>query len=331
MSNRAHVVVVSGASAGIGRAAAEAFGRQGARVALIARDAERLEQAKSAVEFAGGEALAIAQDVTDAEGIDQAADRIEAHFGPIDVWVNSAMATVYGPFISMTPDEFRQVNETTYLGTVYGTMSALKRMQARNHGTIVQVGSALAYRGIPLQSAYCGAKHAIRGFTDSIRTELRYQGSRVNLTMVQLGAFNTPQFEWGRNHMERRPQPLPPIYQPEVAAEAIVWAARHPRREVSVGWASVMTRIGQKLAPRFMDWYMARNAWQGQLTGEPAKIREDNLFHPVSGPYGSHGRFNNNARRSSLQFELYRHRALVGLAVGTLAAAAVGYQQRRRR
>ncbi len=317
---QAPVVMITGASAGIGRATAEAFGHSGARIGLIARGRERLEATRDAVKAAGGDALVLPVDVADAEGVEQAAIDLEAQFGPLDIWVNSAMATVFSPLARMTPDEFRRVTDTTYHGTVYGTMAALKRMLPRDRGTIVQVGSALAYRGIPLQSAYCGAKHAIRGFTDSLRSELLHERSRVKLTMVQLGAFNTPQFDWNRNHMPRRPQPLPPMFQPEVAAKAIMWAASHPRREVSVGLASVLTQLGQKVLPGFMDRYMARNAWDGQMADESAvPFRKDNLFEPVAGNYGSHGRFDDQAKNASVQALLSRHRGLVTGLGGTAA------------
>jgi short-subunit dehydrogenase len=308
-----------------------AFARRGARLGLLARDAARLEELCRAVEQAGGRALALSVDVTDAEAVEDAADRVEDELGPIEVWINSAMATVFAPVSELTPKEFDQVTATTYLGTVYGTMAALRRMEPRNRGTIVQVGSALAYRSIPLQAAYCGAKAAVRGFTDSLRSELIYEGSQVKLTMVQLGAFNTPQFDWGRNRMPRRPQPVPPIYQPEVAARAIVWAAAHPRREVNVGAASVLAKLGQKLLPGFMDWHMARQAWEGQMTEAPAQERDDNLFAPVPGDYGSHGRFDDQAKSYSLQFELSRRRGLLGsLAAGAAVAAVAGWAGARR-
>jgi short-subunit dehydrogenase len=230
------VVVVTGASAGIGRATARAFGARGALVGMIARGRDGLEGVRREIEAAGGQALVCPVDVADAAQVEAAADRVEAAFGPIDVWVNDAMVTVFGPIDAVTPAEFRHVTEVTYLGTVYGTMAALKQMRARNRGAIVQLGSALAYRSISLQAAYCGAKSAVRGFTDALRYELLHDGCAVHLTLVQLSAFNTPQFDWARNHMPREPQPLPPIFQPEVAAEAIVWAAHHKRREVWVGW-----------------------------------------------------------------------------------------------
>ncbi len=333
MKHTRKVIVITGASAGIGRAAAIEFARSGASIGLIARDRGRLDSTLQAVERAGGRGLVLPLDVSDPERLEQAADRVEQELGPIDVWVNSAMATVFGPVHELSAEEVARVTETTYLGTVYGTMAALKRMRPHNRGSIVQVGSALAYRSIPLQAAYCGAKAAIRGFTDSLRSELIYEGSRINLTMVQLGAFNTPQFEWGRNHIQRRPQPVPPIYQPELAARAIVWAAENRRREIDVGGASVLSRLGQKIAPRLMDWYMARQAWQGQLSDEPvAPRRQDNLFDAAPGDYGSHGRFDAQAHGSSLQFELSRNRGLLGsmLAGAAVAATAARRSQRHR-
>ncbi len=245
------VVAITGASAGVGRATVREFAKRspGARIGLLARNGDGLEGAKREVEAAGGEALAIPTDVADAGRVEEAARRIEEELGEIDVWVNDAMATVFSPFKEVSPEEYRRATEVTYLGYVYGTMAALKRMLPRDRGTIVQVGSALSYRGIPLQAAYCGAKFAIRGFTDSVRTELMHEGSNVHLTMVQLPALNTPQLDVGRTHLPRHPQPVPPIFQPEVAADAIYWAAHHKRREVYVGTPTVATILGNKAAP----------------------------------------------------------------------------------
>src|SRR3954469_3913912 len=286
------VVVVTGASAGAGRAAVRLFARKGADVALIARGKDGLEAAKREVESYGRRALVLPTDVSDADAVEKAADSAEYELGPIDVWVNVAMVSVFSPFLEMTPAEFKRVTEVTYLGYVYGTMSALKRMQTRNRGTIVQVGSALAYRSIPLQAAYCGAKHGIAGFTDSIRSELEHQNSKVHITMVHLPAMNTPQFDWCRTKLPGNPQPVPPIYQPEVAARAIVWASSHRRREVYVGWPTVKAIYGQQVAPSYADRYLAKNAYDGQQTTEPVSPqRPDNLFEPAEGDYSAHGRF----------------------------------------
>lgn len=327
------VVVVTGASAGIGRATARSFGARGAAVGLIARGRDGLEGARREIEAAGGRALVLPADVADAEQVEAAADRIEAAFGPIDVWVNDAMVTVFGPVDAVTAAEFKHVTEVTYLGTVHGTMAALKRMRPRNRGAIVQVGSALAYRSIPLQAPYCAAKSAIRGFTDSLRCELLHDGCDVHLTMVQLSAFNTPQFDWARNHMDREPQPLPPIFQPEVAADAIVWAAHHRRREVWVGWPAVKAILGNRVAPGLLDRMMARSGWGGQLSERPVRSsRPDNLRYPVPGDHGARGRFSACARPHSWQFWLTSHAAPVlgaSAAAVLIGAVALGLTTRR--
>jgi short-subunit dehydrogenase len=321
--SNAEVVVVTGASAGVGRATARAFGARGASVGLIARGRDGLEAARREIEAAGGRALVLPVDVADAAQVEAAADRVEAAFGPIDVWVNDAMLTVFGPVHAISAAEFRRVTEVTYLGTVHGTMAALKRMRPRNRGAIVQVGSALAYRSIPLQAPYCGAKSAIRGFTDALRCELLHDGSAVHLTMVQLSAFNTPQFDWARNHMDREPQPLPPIFQPEVAADAIVWAAHHRRREVWVGWPAVKAILGNRVMPGVLDRMMARSAYAGQLSGRPMSPgRPDNLWQAVPGDHGARGRFSERARAHSWQFWLTSHAAPV--AGASAAALLIG-------
>ena len=268
-SNKGEVVVITGASAGVGRATAQAFAKRGARIGLIARGKAGLEGARADVENAGGEALPIMADVARSEEVEAAAESIEKEFGPIDIWVNNAMTTVFSPFKEITADEFKRATEVTYLGTVYGTMAAIKRMYPRNRGSIVQVGSALAYRSIPLQAPYCGAKHAIAGFTDSLRSELIHDCSDIHLTMVQMPALNTPQFSWCKTKLPRHPQPVPPIFQPEVAAEAIVWAAHHRRREVFVGAPTVQAIEGNKVAPGILDTYLARTCYDGQQTEEP--------------------------------------------------------------
>src|SRR3989441_1933676 len=268
MKEKPEVVVITGASAGVGRAMVQAFARRGARLGLIARGPDGLEATRAEVEQLGGSALVFGADVADAEKIEEAAARVEEEFGPIDIWVNNAMVSVFSPVKEMTAEEFRRVTEVTYLGVVYGTLTALKRMLPRDWGSIVQVGSALAYRGIPLQAAYCGAKHAIQGFTESLRCELLHDKSNVRVTMVQLPAMNTPQFSWVKSRLPRKPQPVPPIYQPEVAAEALVWAADHDRRELWVGLPTCKAIVGERVIPGLLDHYLARIGYQDQQTDE---------------------------------------------------------------
>ncbi|MES1166119.1 MAG: SDR family oxidoreductase [Verrucomicrobiota bacterium] len=318
MKTKREVVVVTGASGGVGRAVAREFGRHGAAVALLARGTEGLEAAQQEIERMGGEAIALPTDVSQADQVELAAAEAERRLGPIDVWVNDAMATVFAPIWELTADEFRRATEVTYLGVVYGTQCALRRMMGRDRGTIVQVGSALAHRSIPLQSAYCGAKHAIIGFTDSVRSELLHRKSHVHLTVVNLPGVNTPQFDWGRNKMPHQAQPVPPIYQPEVPARAIYWAAHHRRREMDVGFSTVGAIIGNKFIPGLLDRYLARKAISGQQTKQLHRPDQpDNLFTPVAGDHGAHGRFDARARRHSVQSWMTRHRGLVaaGLAV----------------
>jgi len=326
-SNRDQVVVVTGASAGVGRAVVREFARQGAHVGLIARGRERLEATKREVEEAGGKAFVLPTDVADAQQVEAAAERVEQELGPIDIWVNDAMTTVFAPFLEITPDEFKRATEVTYLGQVYGTMAALKRMKSRNRGTIVQIGSALAYRSIPLQSAYCGAKHAVVGFTDSIRSELIHDKSDVHITAVMLPAMNTPQFSWCRTRLPRHPQPVPPIFQPEVAARAVVWAANHKRREVYVGWPTLEAIYGQEIAPSYADRYLAKHAYGGQETPEPVSPdRPDNLFEPAQGDFAAHGIFDQRASDFSLQSWMNLHRgtiSLMGAGLVVLAFAAL--------
>lgn len=330
-SNKPEVVVVTGASAGLGRAIVREFAREGASIGLLARGRDRLEEARREVEALGGQALVLPTDVADAEAVEQAAEAVEREFGPIDIWINNAMATIFAPFDQVTPEEFKRATEVTYLGYVYGALAALKRMKPRDRGVIVQVGSALAYRSIPLQSAYCEAKHAVVGFTDSLRSELLHDGSKVHITMAHLPALNTPQFEWSRSRMPRHPQPVPPIFQPEVAARAIIWAARHHRREVSVGLPTVVAIQGQKIAPGLADRYLAKTGYESQQTNEPAATdRPDNLFAPLPGDYGAHGRFDERARTRSLQFWLNRHRSIVALISGGLTGMAIGAWNRRK-
>ena len=275
------VVVITGASAGLGRATAREFGRHGAKVALFARGVEGLEAAKREIEAAGGSAMVIALDVADASAIEKAAAAVEQEFGPIDIWVNNAMASVFSPVKEMQPEEYKRVTEVTYLGVVYGTLAALKRMLPRDRGMIVQVGSALANRSIPLQSAYCAAKHAIAGFTDSLRCELIHDKSNVGVTMVQMPALNTPQFGWVKSRLRHKAQPVPPIFQPEIGAKAIYWAAHHSRREIYVGWSTVEAIIGNKLVPSLLDRYLGKTGFASQQTSEPEDPnRPNNLWTP---------------------------------------------------
>jgi NAD(P)-dependent dehydrogenase (short-subunit alcohol dehydrogenase family) len=321
---RPRVVVVTGASAGIGRASALAFAERGDRVALLARGTTGLDAAAREVRECGGTALPISVDVSDHEALERAADRVEDELGPIDVWVNNAFTSVFAPFMEIEPEEFRRVTEVTYVGVVYGTKAALRRMLPRDRGAIVQVGSALAYRAIPLQSPYCAAKFAIRGFTDSLRSELAHKGSAVHLTMVQLPAVNTPQFDWSRNRMPRRAQPVPPIFQPEVAAEAILFAAQARRREVWVGSSTVKAILANRLVPGMLDRYLGQAGYDGQMSDEPAPADADgNLFEPMPGDHGAHGRFDREAspRSPALWATMHRGGLLTGLAVGVAIAA----------
>ncbi|MBU6428435.1 MAG: SDR family oxidoreductase [Cyanobacteria bacterium REEB65] len=328
---RPEVVVITGGSAGVGRATVRRFAREGARVVLLARGSVGLEAARREVEELGGEGLAIVTDVALPEAVEAAAQAAEQHFGPIDVWINDAMATVFSRFQDVSPEEFKRVTEVTYLGQVYGTMAALKRMLRRDRGVIVNVGSALAYRSIPLQSAYCGAKHAIVGFTDSLRCELEHDQRHVRLTVVHLPGMNTPQFTWGRNKMGRMPQPVPPIFEPEVAADAIYWAAHHDRREVFVGGSTFVAIQGQKIAPGIGDRYLARTGFDSQMhDGIPALDKPDNLFEPVAGDFGARGPFAGRACDQSYYTWTTLHRSLVSLGAGMLALAGLCLWIRRR-
>jgi NAD(P)-dependent dehydrogenase (short-subunit alcohol dehydrogenase family) len=316
------VVVVTGAGSGVGRATARAFASLGAAVGLIARGEDSLEAAAKEVASAGGRALVLPTDVADADAVERAASRVEGELGPVEVWVNNAMTSVLAPFAETSAEEFRRVTEVTYLGQVYGTKAALRRMLPRDRGSIVCVGSALAYRGIPLQAAYCGAKHAVQGLTESVRAELAHDGSRVRITMVQLPAINTPQFEVVLSRLPHRPQPVPPIYQPEVAARAIVWASMHRRREVWVGGSTTATLLANQLAPGLLDRYLARTGYQGQQTSQRADPeRPSNLWEPVPGDRGAHGPFDHRAHPRSAQAWTSRHH---GLLAGTAALAAAG-------
>lgn len=325
-TDRREVVVVTGASAGLGRAIVRAFARAGAHIGLLARGRDGLESARAEVEALGGKALTIPVDVADAEAIEEAAEMVEREFGPIDIWINNAMVSVFSPVKKMTPEEYKRVTEVTYLGVVYGTLAALKRMLPRDRGVIVQVGSALAYRGIPLQSAYCAAKHAIQGFQDSLRSELIHDGSNVRVTMVQLPAMNTPQFSWVKSRLPRKPQPVPPIYQPEIGADAVLFAAHNDRREMYVGHPTVEAIIGDKIAPGFADWYLARNGYDAQQTDESVEPdRRDNLWEPVPGDHGAHGTFDDRASISSPQLWVSKNRKWLAMAgAASVAGFALG-------
>lgn len=354
------VVVVTGASAGVGRAVVRAFARQGAYIGLLARGRAGSEGARRDVEELGGKALVLPTDVSDADQVEQAAAAVERVFGPIDVWVNDAFCSVFSPAKKMTPDDYRRVTEVTYLGFVYGTLAALKRMLPRDRGIIIQVGSALAYRGIPLQSAYCAAKHAIQGFTESVRCELIHDKSKVKITMVQMPALNTPQFTWSKSRMPRKAQPVPPIYQPEVAADAVVYAAHHCRREWYVGGSTAMVITANKLMPGYGDHYLARNGYEAQMhDGHENPDRPNNLYEPIDQDrdFGAHGQFDDRAHPHSVQLWLDQRRdwialsaavggvcaavrngprkfwrgGLIGLAMGTLGAVGLAALEGRRR
>ena len=320
---------VTGASAGAGRAAAEELARRGARVALVARGEERLAATRGQIERDGGEALSITADVADPSQVEDAAARAERELGDIEVWVNSAMTSVLAEVAHTRPAEFRRVTEVTYLGSVYGTMAALQRMLPRDRGVIVQVGSALSRRGIPLQAAYCGAKHALQGFLDSLRTELLHNGSHVRVTMVQLPGLNTPQFGWVRTRLDQHPQPMPPIYQPEIAGRAVAWAAEHPRREVWVGGSTIKAIVGSTAVPGLVDRYLARKGYEAQQTEwrlDPE--RADNLFQAPPGDPGAHGPFDGRARSRSAQLWVNTHRGALALGGAAAAAAAAAIARR---
>ncbi|HLG87349.1 MAG TPA: SDR family oxidoreductase [Alphaproteobacteria bacterium] len=328
------IVAITGASAGVGRAVAREFARHAWDVALIARGCDRLSETAREIEQYGVRSLPISVDVADFSAVEAAAERIETELGPIDIWINNAMATVFAPVSNIKPDEFRRATEVTYLGQVHGTMVALTRMRTRDRGVIVNIGSALAYRAIPLQAAYCGAKFAVRGFTDALRCELLHDGTAVDLVMVHLPAVNTPQFDWALNKTGRKAQPVPPIFQPEVAARAIYFAATHPkRRELWVGLSSVKAILGNELAPGLLDRLLANTGYSGQLTDEESpRNAPANLFEPVPGDFGAHGRFEQKARSFSGQLTMARHpiAATAALIVGALALGVTFLGSRRR-
>ena len=322
--SKPEVVVVTGASGGVGRAVAHAFAKRGAHVGLLARGREGLEGAAREVRELGGEALIVPTDVAEHAQVEAAAEAVEERFGEIDVWVNDAMSTVFARFSDTEPEEFKRATEVTYLGAAYGTMVALKRMRARDRGKIVQVGSALAYRAIPLQAAYCGAKFGIRGFTDSIRTELRHEKSKVQITMVQLPGINTTQFSWCRSKLPDHPMPVPPIYQPEIPAEAVYWAAHHRRRELWVGYSAIAAILGTRLAPSVIgDWYLGKTGISGQQVKDMPVHGErvGNLFAPVEGDAATHGIFDAKAKTHSPLLWASTHRPLLAGAIAGLAGA----------
>jgi short-subunit dehydrogenase len=327
------VVVITGASAGVGREVTRAFARRGDSLALIARDTERLEAARAEAEAAGARAIACPLDVSDAAAVDDAATRIEAQLGPIDVWINNAMAATLAFVHETAPEDYRRVIEVTHLGQVHGTLAALKHMRPRDRGVIVMVGSALAYRGIPLQAGYCAAKHATRGFADALRCELMHEGSGVRVTAVHLPGLNTTQFGWVKTTLRRHPRPVAPVYQPELAAEAIVRASEHPRREYFVAGSTAATILGNRLAPRVADRYLARTAVAGQQTDLPiAPGRPDYLHHPLPGDRGSHGIFDEEAASRSYVWWLTKRRsAICALVTAAGGAALTGAALARRR
>jgi short-subunit dehydrogenase len=326
MLKQPEVVVITGASAGVGRATAREFARHGASIGLIARGRDGLEGARAEVEAAGCKALVLPVDVADADAMEAAADQVEAQLGPIDIWVNNAMTSVFSPIKQMTAAEFKRVTEVTYLGYVYGSLAALKRMLPRDRGTIVHVGSALAYRSIPLQAAYCASKHAVLGFFASLRTELIHDHSNVHTTMVQMPALNTPQFGWVKSRLSRKAQPVPPIFQPEVAARAIYYAAHHPeRREYFAGWSTVKAIVGNKLAPSYGDRYLARMGYDAQqFDGSEDPNRPNNLYEPVPGDHGAHGKFDARAHDRSLELWAETYAKLLAITGGFgFASAAI--------
>jgi NAD(P)-dependent dehydrogenase (short-subunit alcohol dehydrogenase family) len=334
-STKPRVIVITGAAAGVGRATAQMFAKtEGAHIGLIARGVEGLEGAKRDVESLGGKAIIIQCDVTDAEGMEAAAERVERELGPIDVWVNVAMTSVFAFIKETTAAEFKRVTDVCYLGYVNGTLAALKRMLPRNRGHIIQVGSALAYRGIPLQAAYCASKHAIQGFMDSLRAELIHDQSDIIAVMVQMPALNTPQFDWCKSKLPNKAQPVPPIYQPEIAAQAIVFASKNTRREIYVGLPTVIAIIGNKLFPRLGDWYLGKTGVKGQQTQEKADpSKPDNLYEPVGGDPGAHGRFDDRAHSFSPQLWTDMHRDWIvgGVLIGILATVGGLLLANRRR
>ncbi len=329
------IVVVTGASAGVGRAIVQAFSKRGAYIGLLARGQAGLEAAAREVEALGGKALLLPADVANAEQVELAAARVEEVFGPIDIWINAAMTSVFSPAIEMTSEDYQRVTEVTYLGYVYGTLAALRRMSSRDRGRIIQIGSALAYRGIPLQSAYCGSKHAIQGFTESVRCELIHDNSNVKISMVQLPAVNTPQFSWVKSRLPNKPQPVPPIYQPEIIADAVTYIADHYRRQLYVGMSTVIAIQANKFFPGLGDWYLGKTGYKSQQTDESANpFARNNLWAPVDDErdYGAHGTFDDRANSKSLQAWANTHLSLLGLVLASLVSViTIGFIKKNNR
>ncbi len=333
-ATRGKVVVITGASAGLGRAIAHAFAKRGASIGLIARNPEALQAAKEECEQLGGAALVLPLDVSDANAVEAAAARVEQEFGPIDVWVNDAMVSVFSPVKEMEPEDYKRVTEVLYLGFVHGTLAALKRMLPRDRGTIIQIGSALSYRSIPLQSAYCAAKHAINGFTDSLRCELHHDHSHVKLTAVHMPAMNTIQFDWVKNRMPNRTQPVPPIFEPELCAKVVLAAAmaKHPRREYWVGSPTVMAIIGQKFIPGMLDWYLGKTGYEGQQIAGQKQNPEapNNLYHYVPGKWSAEGKFTDRSANKSAEVFLSLHRQWIALGAAVIGAAGLAVYANRK-
>jgi NAD(P)-dependent dehydrogenase (short-subunit alcohol dehydrogenase family) len=329
MNLEAQTVMVTGASAGVGRSIAKAFAAAGARVGLLARGTAALEEVRAEIEAQGGQALVLTCDVADYSALQDAAAKLAAHFGPIDIWINNAMVTVFSPLVQMTPEEFRRVTDVTYHGAVYGSLIALQHMAPRNRGHIIQIGSALAYRAIPLQGAYCGAKHALKGFTESLHTELIHGKCAVQLSMVQLPAFNTPQFVWARNRTGHSAQPVAPIHDPALAAEAVLWIAQHPQRELWVGWPTWKAILGERFIPGLLDRFVARVTWEGQFAGRDANPgKPHNLFNAVDGVHSERGPFTDRSRtRRPALWHVRNHNGwIIGLGLLLMAAFFVaGY------
>jgi NAD(P)-dependent dehydrogenase (short-subunit alcohol dehydrogenase family) len=328
--DRERVAVITGASAGVGRATARALARRGWSLGLLSRGRRGLDAAREEVARAGVGAVAVPTDVADAAAVREAADRVERELGPIDAWINNAMTSVFGPFLEVSLDDVRRVTEVTYLGYVHGTRAALECMRARDRGVIVQVGSALAFRGIPLQAAYCGAKHAIRGFSDSVRCELLHDRSRIRICEVHLPALNTPQFRWVRSVLRREARPVPPIYEPEIAADAIAWILEHPRRSMWVGPSTVGTIVASSIAPGLLDRFLAKTGYRAQQTREPRDPnRPDNLYAPVDEDVGAHGPFAGAAHAGTVQLRMSERVHELARSAGAGASELLGIDARR--